>query len=146
MSQRVRGQEATLQVIVDGDLKSGSFTQIANFNLTPRTEIMETPFLGEVEDDLDIAHHGFDFDFEIHHQDSKAYALLTTIVEREQQRLPHPNVNLVMTIAYRSIAEPALTFVLEKAFFKMDSYGFGGRKEYVTSKFSGKCRTISTVG
>lgn len=145
MSQRIRGQEASIQIIVDGDLKSGSFAKITNFNLTPRTDVVETPFLGEVEDDIDIQHHGYDFDFEIHHQDSKAFDLLQTIVGREAERLAHPNVNIVVTIAYRSLSEPALTFVLEKAFVKMDSFAFGGRKEYVNSKFSGKCKTLNEV-
>ncbi len=145
MSQRIRGQEASIQVIVNGDLQSGSFAKVTSFNLSPRTDVVETPFLGEVEDDLDIQHHGFDFDFEIHHQDSKAFRLLDTIVSNEQTSSAHPNVNIVVTIAYRSVTEPALTFVLEKAFMKMDNYSFGGRKEYVNSKFSGKCKTISEV-
>lgn len=145
MSQRVRGQEVTLQVIVDGDVKKGTFTKAMNFNLTPRTDVVETPFLGEVEDDLDIQHHGFDFDFELHQQDDKAYALMQTIVGREQDRLAHPNVNVVVTIGFRSLSEPSVTFVLEQCFMKMDSFGFGGRKEYVTSKFSGKCKVVTTI-
>lgn len=145
MSQRIRGQEATIQVIVDGDLQAGSFTKVVNFNLTPRTDLQDSAFLGETEDDIDINHHGFDFDFEIHHQDSKAFRLLQTIVGREQDHLAHPNVNVVVVIAYRSLTEPALSFVLEKAFLKMDTYQFGGRKEYVQSKFSGKCKTLSEV-
>jgi len=145
MSQRIRGQEATIQVIVDGDLKSGSFAKLTSFNLTPRTDLVETPFLGEVEDDLDIQHHGYDFDFELHQQDSKAYDLLQTIVEREQDRLIHPSVNLVVTMAYRSVTEPARTFILEKCFMKLDSMGFGGRKDYITAKFSGKCKVVTTL-
>ena len=77
---------------------------------------------------------------------NKKYNILTTIVTRESDHQPHPNVNIVVTLAYRSLTEPALVFVLEKAFMKMDSFGFGGRKEYVSSKFSGKCKTISQVG
>lgn len=145
MSQRIRGQEATIQLIVNGDLQAGSFAKILNFNLTPRTDITETPFLGEVEDDLDIQHHGYDFDFEIHHQDDNAWDLLQTIVGQEQLSQSHPDLNIVVTIAFRSLTEPALTFVLEKCFMKMDSFGFGGRKEYVNSKFSGKCKVVSEV-
>lgn len=145
MSQRIRGQEATIQVIVDGNLQAGSFTKVMNFNLTPRTDLVDTPFLGEVEDDLDIQHHGYDFDFEIQHQDSKAYTLLQQIVQNEQQHLAHPNVNVVVTIAYRSLTEPALTFVLEQCFIKLDNYTFGGRKEYVNSKFTGKCKVVNTI-
>jgi hypothetical protein len=145
MSQRIRGQEATVQIIVDGDVKKGTFTKVQSFNLTPRTDIVETPFLGEVEDDLDIQHHGYDFDFEAHQLDSKAYDYLQTVVSREQDRLPHPNVNVVVTMAFRSVSEPSRTFVLESCFMKMDSLGFGGRKDYVVAKFSGKCKVVTTV-
>lgn len=145
MSQRIRGQEATVQIIVDGDVQRGSFTKVTSFNLTPRTDISETPFLGEIEDDLDIQHHGYDFDFEVHQQDSKAYDLLQSIVDREQNRLPHPNVNLVVTMAFRSVSEPSKSFVLEQCFMKLDGLGFGGRKDYVTAKFSGKCKVVTTI-
>lgn len=145
MSQRIRGQEASIQVIVDGDLKQGSFAKVMNFNLTPRTDITETPFLGELEDDLDIQHHGYDFDFEIHHQDAQAFELLQTYVAREATQTAYPSVNIVVTIAFRSLAEPALVFVMEKSFMKLDNYTFGGRKEYVNSKFSGKCKVVNEV-
>jgi hypothetical protein len=145
MSQRIRGQEATIQVIVDGDVKRGTFAKVTSFNLTPRTDIVETPFLGEVEDDLDIQHHGYDFDFEVHQMDSKAYDLLQTIVGRERDRLEHPNINIVVTMAFRSVSEPSKTFVMEECFVKMDSLGFGGRKEYIAAKFSGKCKVVTSI-
>ncbi len=144
MSQRIRGQEATIQVVVDSDVKSGTFSKVTDFNLTPRTDIVETEFLGEVEADLDIQHHGFDFDFSLQEQDSKTHDLLMDIVAREQARTRHPAVNIVVTFAYR-VGEPAQTIVLENCFMKMDSLTIGGRKEYITNKFSGKCKTISKV-
>jgi hypothetical protein len=145
MSQRIRGQEATITVLIDGDMKLGSFAKVMSLNLTPRTDLAETPFIGELEDDLDIQHHGFDFDFEIHNQDSSAYDLLAAIVSREQDRLPHPAINIVVTLAFRSLTEPSVTFVMENCFLKMDSLGIGGRKDYITSKFSGKCKTLATL-
>lgn len=145
MSQRIRGQEATIQVIVDGDLKGGSFAKVTDFSLTPRTDIMETSFIGELEDDLDIQHHGYDFEFTIHEQDSKARAVLLDIVAREAARTAHPAVNIVVTFAYRSSSEPSSTVVLQNCFMKLDSISIGGRKEYVTNRFSGKCKTMATV-
>lgn len=144
MSQRIRGQEATVQIVVDGDVKGGSFAKITDFNLTPRTDIVETPFIGEIEDDLDIQHHGYDFDFSLHEQDKKTHELLLSIVAREQTRQRHPSVNVVVTFAYRA-GEASQTIVLENCFMKMDSLSIGGRKEYVGNKFSGKCKTISAL-
>jgi hypothetical protein len=88
MSQRIRGKECTIQVVVDGDLKGGTFAKVTEFTLTPRTEIVETPFLGEIEDDLDIIHKGYDFSFQTQSQDSKAIKLLLAIVNRERARAP----------------------------------------------------------
>jgi hypothetical protein len=144
MSQRIRGQEATIQVVVDGDVKTGSFSKVSDFSLDPRTDIQETDFLGEIETDLDIQHHGYDFSFTLHEQDKKTHDLLFDIVTREQNRVRHPAVNIVVSFAYRA-GEPMSTIVLENCFMKMDTLSIGGRKEYITNKFSGKCKTIAEV-
>lgn len=144
MSQRIRGQEATIQIVVDGDVKNGTFAKVTDFNLTPRTDVMETSFLGELEDDLDIQHHGFDFDYSLQEQDKKSHQLLMDIVAREVARTRHPAINIVVTFAYRA-GEPAQTIVLQNCFMKLDGISIGGRKEYVGNKWSGKCKTIAEV-
>jgi len=141
MSQRIRGQEVTVQLISDGDLKGGSFAKVKNFNLTPRTDLSETDFLGEIESDIDIQHHGFDFDFEIDMADSKMIELFNVIVERERMRLPHPDLNVVVTFKFRSLTDIPAVIVLEHAKMKMDTLAAGGRKDYVNSKWSGKAKT-----
>lgn len=143
MSQRIRGQEATVQVIVNGDLKGGSFARVTDFNLTPRTEIQETDFLGETETDLDIAHHGYDFDFTIQEEDTKARDFLLQIVLAEQNHEAHPAVNVVVTFSYRT--GTTSTIVLQSCFMKLDSLAVGGRKDFVTNKFSGKCKELAAL-
>lgn len=145
MSQRIRGKEATVQVVVDGDLKGGTFAKVTEFTLTPRTELVETGFLGEVEDDLDINHKGYDFSFATHAQDSKALKLMLDIVARERARTAHPAINVVVTFEYRSALEPAQTIVLETCFMKLDSTGIGGASDYVQHSWSGKCKTVSEL-
>lgn len=145
MSQRIRGKEATIQVVVDGDLKGGTFAKVTDFNLTPRQDVTETPFLGEVEDDLDINHRGYDFSFNTQSQDSKAIKLLLDIVARERTRSPHPAINIVVTFEYRSLAEPTEILVLESCFMKMDGTAIGGANEYVTHAWSGKCKVVSEL-
>jgi hypothetical protein len=143
MSQRIRGQEATIQVIVNGDLKGGSFARVTDFNLTPRSEIMESDFLGEVESDLDFAHHGYDFDFSLHEEDTQARDLLFQLVSAEAARERHPAINVVVTFAYRG--GTTSTIVLQNCFLKMDSLAIGGRKDYVSNKFSGKCKEAAAL-
>jgi hypothetical protein len=146
MSLRIRGQEATIQVIVDGDLKTGSFGKVTNFTLTPRQDVMEQDYLGEQLTDLDFQHHGYDFEFEMHNQDGKAWDVLQTIVTREADRLPHPAVNVVVTLSYRESPMGTTVILLGQCFMKMDSFGFSGRKEYVSARWSGKCKTAEEVG
>ena len=145
MSQGIRGKECTVQVVIDGDLKGGTFAKVAEFNLTPRQEISETDFLGEVESDLDINHKGYDFSFTTQAQDNKALKLLLDIVARERARVAHPSINVVVTFEYRSATEPAEVIVLENCFLKHDSTSIGGGSDYVTHAWSGKCKTISEI-
>lgn len=144
MSQRIRGQEVTIQVVIDGSIKAGSLAQVMEFQLNPRTDITETPFLGEIEDDLDIMHHGYDFEFTVHEKDGTVRDILLDIVAREQDRTAHPAVNVVVTYAYRA-GTASKSIVLENCFLKVDRMDIGGRKEYVSNRFSGKCKTISKL-
>lgn len=145
MSERLRGQEVTLQVVVDGDVKTGSFAKVTDFEWSPRQDITEVPFLGEVEDDLDLQHHGFDFSFSLQQQDRKVHDLLILQVAREKARTRQPVINLVVTYAYRAGLDAAQTLVFENVKMKLDSSGAPGRKEYVGAKFSGKCKTVSSI-
>lgn len=143
-SKRIRGQEATVQIVVDGDVKGGSFSKVTNFNLAPRQDVTETDFLGELESDLDFQHHGYDFDFEIHEMDNKVRRLLLDLVAREKARQPQPTINVVVTFAYQA-GTPASTMVIQSAKIKLDSLSIGGRKEFVSNKISGKAKTVTEI-
>lgn len=145
MSQRIRGQECTVQVIVDGDLQGGTFLKVTDFNLTPRQENPEVGFLGEKTDDIDFQHHGYDFDMTVQEQDGKVHDLLLKIVQTESDGDRFPAINVVVTFAYRAGLSSAESLVLEEAVLKIDSIAIGGRKEYVTNKISGKCREVNKV-
>jgi hypothetical protein len=145
MSQRIRGAECTIQVIVDGDLQGGTFLKVTDFNLVPRQETPEVGFLGEKTDDVDFQHHGYDFDMTVQQQDSKVLDLLFQLVEGETNNERYPAINVVATFAYRAGLDSAQSIVLEETVLKIDSINVGGRKEYVTNKLSGKCREVNPV-
>jgi hypothetical protein len=144
MAQRIRGQEATVQVVVNGDLKGGSFARVTDFNLTPRTEVVEADFLGQVETDIELQHNGFDFDFSIQEEDKLARDYLFQIVASEKNRTRPPVVNVVVTFAYRD-GNASQTIVLQSCTMKLDSLSVGGRKDYVVNKFSGKCKVVTPL-
>jgi hypothetical protein len=145
MSQRIRGKEATIQIVIDGDLKGGSFAKVTYFNLTPRTEITETAMLGESEDDLDINHKGFDFSFTPQMIDAKVVQAALAIIARERAHTRHPSVNIVVTFEFRSETEPAFSLVLENCKMKLDSLGIGGGNDYVNTPMSGKCKVVTEL-
>lgn len=145
MSARIRGQEVSARFSVDGQPQTGSWHKLTDFTVTPRAEIMETDFIGEDRSDLDFHHHGFDISFSVQNQDAKTLEFLSTLVDRQDQRSPHPNI--VMTVIY-SFREPGVrdkAEVYQDLFLKVDEFGFGGRKEYVTTRFSGKAKDRSLI-
>lgn len=146
MSQRIRGQEVTMRVAVDGRVQRGSFFKVTEFTATPRTDLNEDSFLGELEDDIDIMHHGFDLSFTIQHQDQGALNFLTSIVALEQAAQQHPDIDITVIYAYRGEqgAQDQIE-VYHDVFLKMNETAFGGRKEYVTSSFEGKCKRRSQL-
>ncbi len=145
MSERIRGQETTLQVLVDGEQLSGSFTKVSDFKLTPRTDLSDSPFLGETEDEPDIQHHGYDFSFSTHEMDNKAVQLLMNMVARLTAGLPVQVINLVVIKRYRDPAAGTAAQVLQQCMLKLDGQDFGGRKDYIKNSFTGKCRTMRVL-
>lgn len=145
MAARIRGQEVTLQVIVDGDQKGGSFMKVENFELSPRSELVDTDFLGEKESEQDVNHHGFDFTFSTHESDEKPFDLMQQIVAAEQKAIPYPAINVVVIYKYRDPSVPSRVMVLENCRLKLDKHEVSGRKDFVKNMWSGKCKTISKL-
>lgn len=139
MSLRIRGQEVTLRVAVDGQIQEGSFFKATDFTLTERGDLMEEDFLGELESDLDYQHHGYDLSFTVQHQDRKVIDFLQTIVAREANAQAHPTITITVIYAYRTGDTPAI-HVLQEVFLRPTEISFGGRKEYVSTPFEGKCK------
>lgn len=142
MSQRTRGSETTVQVLIDGDLKNGSWAKVLDWSITPKQEVSETGFQGELEDDYDFSHHGYGFDMSLQEVDNKLRTVLLDLVAREQARAAYPDVQIVLTIKHR--AGSTETLVLENVKFKFDSFGAGAKKDYIGTKISGSFKTLST--
>jgi hypothetical protein len=141
MSQRTRGSETTVQIIIDGDLKSGSWAKVLDWTISPKQEVSETGFQGELEDDYDFSHHGFGFDMSLQELDQKLRDVLLDLVAREEARSAYPDVQIVMTFKHR--ANSSETLVLENVKFKFDSMGSGAKKDFVQTKISGSFKKLS---
>lgn len=141
MSQRTRGSETTVQVLIDGDLKNGSWAKVLDWNITPKQEIQETGFQGELEDDFDFSHSGYGFDMSLQELDKKLRDVLFDLVAREQSRAAYPDIQIVITIKHR--AGSTETLVLENVKFKFDSLSSGAKKDFIQTKLSGSFKQLT---
>ena len=145
MSQRIRGQEITMRIAVNNQIRGGSFFKVTEFEATPRTDLVEESFLGELEDDIDIQHHGYDLTWTVQNQDEKTLELLQEIIEAEQNAEAHPDITITVIHQYRHPGAKNQVEVYHDVFVKIGSNGFGGRKEYVTTAFEAKCKRKSLL-
>src|ERR1043166_6080178 len=102
MADRIRGQESTLQVTIDGVLQQGSFAKVENWKWSPISEIVASDFIGESESDFDPIHHGFEFSFSIHEKENSAVEqFLLGLVDQLASGATLSTVNIVIIKKYR---------------------------------------------
>lgn len=145
MSQRNRGSEITAQVIVDGDLKNGSWSKVLEWSISPRQEVSETGFQGELEDDLDFSHHGYDFDMSFQEIDGKLRDVLIDLVAREKARQAYPDVQIILTFKHRAGQSASETLIMENVKFKFDTISGASKKDFISTKISGKFKDLSRL-
>ena len=145
MSLRIRGQEMTLRVAIDGVAQAGSFFKVTDFTVTPRTDLQEADYLGEAETDIDIQHHGFDGSFSIDVQDARAIELLDDLVERNASGARPQDVTITAIYTFREPGNPSKATVYHECFIKQDEEGFPGRKERVKVKYTFKAKKRETL-
>jgi hypothetical protein len=142
MSQRTRGSETTAQIIIDGDVKNGSWAKVLEWSITPKQEVSETGFQGEIEDDYDFTHHGYGFDMSFQELDGKLRDVLLLFVAREQARAAYPDIQIVLTVKHRA-GTPTETLVWQNVKFKFDSIQSAAKKDFVNTKISGNFQELS---
>lgn len=141
MSARIRGQEVTIRLAIDGQPQiSNSWVKATEFTSTPRTDLTEEPFLGELEDDLDIQHHGFDLSFTLQIQDGAVIDFLEDIIRNEQRRRPHPDIVVQVVYNFRQPDTPSRIEIYRGVFLKVNEQSFSGRKDFVTFSIEGKAK------
>lgn len=135
---RIRGQEETAQLVVGGKLLQGSFAKLESFNWKPRADLPDSDFVGETESEPDFQHHGYDFSFTIHQEDSQAADVYLQIVAAHEAGVVLPDVNFVVIKTFRDPSIPTVTLTFPACKIKLDDETTGGRKDYVKNSFSGK--------
>jgi len=135
---KTRGSGATIKIAVDGEVQSGSMIKVRDFTATPRTTINEDDYLGELETDLDIQHHGWDVGFSIDTTDDAAINYTDDLIAREQAHARPAEITITVIYTFTDPSIRGRVAVFHAGFLKQDEETFGGRKEIVKGKFSGK--------
>lgn len=143
MSQRMRGQEATIRIAVDGVIQSGSMFKVKDFTFTPRQDLTETPYVGEDEDDLDFQHHGFDLAWSVDMLDATTITLLSNLINRELNHQKHPEITVTVIYAFRegaAVGGGRVVVYHTNMVLKQGDESMSGRKEYIGVKYEAKCK------
>lgn len=152
-SFRIRGQEVTVLLQVNGVPQAGSFAKVTGGGYTSRTDITNTGFAGEAEDEPDIIHNGWDIDFGIHEQDNTAIDnVWLPIIEAATSSSPQvstpqtglPTIDVIFIKKYRDPKLPPVTLTFTNVKIKLERGEFSDRKSYWTNRFTGSARKMLT--
>ena len=137
MSARIRAQETTLRISVDGkDQEGTTWLKALKWTVTPKITNEETDFVGETVPDGDTLLRGYNFSFETQQGDSKVDDFVKALQDRQDAFLPPPSIMMTVFKQYRDIGAGATMLVYSGVSMKVDSEDAEG-KAYVTYKFSG---------
>lgn len=139
-SKSTKGLHRTLGLVLDGVQQVGSFTKVNSFTATPDAEIKKSDHLGEAESEVDMMHHGWNFQFGIEEQDSAAARAYERIVAAASAGTALPRIDIIEIRAYVDPSLQVETFIYQECVLKLDSDESSGRKEYNKSMFSGACK------
>jgi hypothetical protein len=143
---RVKGENTSLVVVVDGAPQAGSFKKVEQLNWKPLQEIQDSNFLGESESDFDIQHDGFEVNFTIHEQENLAVeSVLIPSVNALKAGDTLPSVTLVFIKSYRDPSLPVKTLTFQTVKLIMTGQDAGDRKGYIKSTFTGRCRHLDVA-
>jgi hypothetical protein len=145
MSQRIRGEEISVRFLRNGTPLAGSWLKCQDFEVTPRTDLKETDFLGESETDVDIQHHGFDLSFTLHNLDGQTIEFLDDLIANEEAHQAPDDVRVQALYSYRTPGQRKRVVTYFSGVVKVASEGFRSRKEYVETKFEGKYQKRKTI-
>lgn len=140
MSLRIRGQEVTMRIAIDGVTQEGSMFKVTDFTTTARQDLQEADYLGEDETDIDVQHHGYDLAFSVDMQDGTTIDLLEDIAARNTAKTRPQDVTVTVIYQFREPNTSGRIVVYHEAFLKVDEEGAPGRKERVKTKFTVKAK------
>ena len=136
---RIRGQEVTIRITVDGRPQEGTWLKVKDFTVTNRTDIIEENYIGELQTDLDEMHHGFDLSFSVDMQDAEIVKFLRDSVSRQESQDGLPTVTINVLYSFRDGSNPIGETYFD-TIMVVSEQSFGGRTEYVSYSIDAKAK------
>lgn len=128
MSQRIKGQETQLLLIVDG-VSQSEITAIRNHEFAFQLEVSREGYLGETTDRRDSVFRGIRGRFSLHLENASIFSLLQQVLNKARRRTPGTRINLKTTLNFPNgqrvrVMVPAIEF-------GELPFNTGGRAEFV---------------
>lgn len=143
MSQRIKGQEIFVSVLVNG-VEQASLHDIKSFSITPNFDVLEEGYLGETSNRFDEVFKGVGVEMEVHTEDEGVFAFLEAVKDRAIRRTPGTTINIQATLQYANGQRPRI--ILKDVFFADLPLNIGSRTDYASFKLSGKCSDFKRIG
>lgn len=129
MSQRIKGQDTSIILIVGGVPKA-TIADVRNFEITSQMEILKEGYIGETTDRRDDIFRGVKGKMEVHFEDDQILALAKTIIDRAKQRINGSQINVVSTLNFPNGTQKIVT--IPQVYFGEIPMTFGSRSDYGT--------------
>lgn len=128
MTQRIKGQETEIILIVNG-VPVASLTAVKAAEFTYDLETKSEGYLGETTDRKDSVFMGISGKMQLHLDNPDIFELVQTVVDKAQRRTPGTRINVKTTFNWPSGRTARV--VIPDAEFGSFPFNNGGRAEYV---------------
>jgi hypothetical protein len=127
MSQRIKGQEVEVMLVVDS-APQDTITDVRSFELAFQTEILREGYLGETTDRRDSIFKGVRGRMELHIENADIFKLFTSIIDKARRRTPGTKINVKATLNFPNGERPRV--VIPDVEFGELPLNFGSRSDY----------------
>jgi len=131
VSNRIRGQEVELVLIVDGTPQR-NITSIRSMDLTWQLTKSSEGYLGETTERKDTIYKGVSGNIEMHMDNPGILAFLQKVIERARNRTAGTKINIKATLQFPDGSRPRI--IISDAEFGDIPIGFAGRSDFGTAK------------
>lgn len=137
MAQRVKGQDTSLIIMVDGNLQTRIDT-ISSAEFEFEMTLLEEEYLGETAMRYDSIYNGIRVEMEYHMTAQQAMELADSIARRARRQAGAPvRIDLLGTFFFPNGDTPSLQ--LTDLYFDSMPFEIGSRQDYVSGTFTAKC-------